>query len=191
VNYIAITATFALVAISMDGCRQSNAICPQTPIVVEPTKAEFGFVGTWKELPEPNNPDMEHDEEFSISRDEDGVYRFENKNSDKDDAGITIRATELEKGSAYAIVEIDVVASRKHFCRFLALATRKDDELFLWWIESKNIAAKLHDSGHSGVVEHGTFSTRVYATPEALLDCIRKHSRELVGEPKRFKLVFK
>jgi hypothetical protein len=186
---LAIAATVAMIALTTDGCRSSNAICPQARVVVEPAKTDFGFVGTWRELPSPNSPGINNPEEFSISMDAEGVYKFENK--EMDDVAISLRAIELEEGSGYAIVDVDIVASKKHYCRYLALAKRKDDELFVWWIESKNIAAKLHESGYSAVVEHGTFSTRVYAKATDLIDCVRRHSKELVGEPTKFTLVVK
>jgi hypothetical protein len=189
VYYFAIAATVAMLAVSADGCRSSSSIYPQSRVVVEPTKTDFGFIGTWRTVPTQNSPSIEINEDFSISMNADGVYKLESKTLV--DFAITLRATELGKDSGYAIVDVDVVADEKHYCRYLMLAKRKDDELFVWWVESKNIAAKLHESGHSGVIEHGTFSTRVHTKPANLLDCVRKHSKELVGEPTRLKLVIK
>ena len=187
--YFAIAATVAMIAVSADGCSLSSPIYPQTRVVVEPAKIDFGLVGTWRGVPTENSPNIDINDDFSISMNADGVYKLECKAFAS--FAITLRATELDEDSGYAIVDVDILADDEHYGRYLVLAKRKDDELCIWWIESKNIAAKLHNAGHSGVVERGTFSTRVHVKPSDLLDCVRKYSKELVGEPTKLKLIIK
>lgn len=188
-NHLAIASMTALLALMTDGCRLSSSIFTQERIVVDGEKTDFGFTGTWKEVSNLHERERDTSEGFSITMNSDGVYTLDAKAGE--DFKITLRATSLSKDSEYAIVDVDIEADKKLYSRYLAIATRKDDELFVWWIESKNIAKMLHESGHSAVVEHGTFSTRVYVKPDALLDCVREHSKQLVGEPMRLKQVSK
>lgn len=119
-----------MIAVSADGCRSSNSIYPQERVVVDPVKTDFGFVGTWRGVPTQNSPTIDIKEDFSISMNADGVYNLECKGLV--DFAITLRAAELSNDSGYAILDVDVVSDEKHFCRYLVLAKRKDDELYVW-----------------------------------------------------------
>lgn len=111
VYYFAIAATVAMIAVSADGCRSSSSIYPQARVVVEPVKTDFGFIGTWRAVPTQNSPNIDINEDFSISMSADGVYKLECKALV--DFAITLRATELDKDSGYAIVDVDIVADEK------------------------------------------------------------------------------
>jgi hypothetical protein len=117
VYYFAIAATVAMIAVSADGCRSSSSIYPQTRVVVEPAKTDFGFIGTWRAVPTQHSLSIEINEDFTISMNADGVYKLECKALV--DFVITLRATELGKDSGYAIVDVDIVADEKHYCRYL------------------------------------------------------------------------
>ncbi len=131
-NYVAMAALAAIIASSVDGCTSSSSIFPQERVVVDAVKTDFGFVGSWRSVPKGDSVKEEVSDDVAISMAADGVYTLESNSLV--DFKITLRATELTKDSGYAIVDADIVAGEKLYCRYLLLAKRKDDELFVWWI---------------------------------------------------------
>ncbi|QDU96621.1 hypothetical protein [Lignipirellula cremea] len=65
---------------------------------------------------------------------------------------------------------------------------RYDDRgLTVWQVRTGNLAKLMHADGHSAVLEHATFATRVFAEPADLLDCVARHGKELAKSPNRYK----
>ena len=169
------------------GCEHKGAISPHDRVVTHPEKRDFELTGTWQSIPDPDFDSDRETDSLTIKMADDGVYSVESESLDELD--VLFRAVSLDDESGYAIVDVEAKLRGKVYCRYLALAKRKDDRLFVWWIESKNLARLMRADGHSAVIEHGTFGTTVHAEPAHLVACVRKHSRELVGKPTVFQSV--
>ena len=163
------------------GCERSGVISPQERVVTQPEKRDFGLVGSWRSMPDPVFDTDRKKDIMTIETADDGVYSV--KSESLDELAVSFRAVSLDDDSGYAIIDIEAQLKDELTIRYLALAKRKEDNLYVWWIESKNLAKLMHGDGHSAVIEHRLFGTVVYAEPDQLLACVRNHSRELVGKP--------
>ena len=169
------------------GCKPEGAISPQERVVTKPEKQDFGLVDTWQSIPDPKFDENGKTDVLTIEIGDDGVYKVESTALDK--ISVSLRATALDDDSGCAIVDVEAQLQDKVLIRLLALAKRKDDNLYVWWIESKNLAQLMCSDGHSAVIEHGSFGTKVHAKPDQLVACVRKHSRELVRKPILFRSI--
>ena len=171
------------------GCNR-DAIQPQEPVIRSPEIRDFGFEGSWRanvdnQVTDSSNRAVEP-KPVTISMDENGVYSV--KGPALRNLDVTFRVVSLLKDSAYAIVDIEV-KEESAVVRYLAIAKREHEQLYLWWVEGKQLAKFMLDNGFSAVIERELLGTRVYAKSDELLKCVRKHSRSVVGKPDVFELV--
>ena len=178
-------AFVAFLLLALTGCDQERVIAPNRRIVTQAEKRDFGFVGTWKQI---TRADLGagRGATIVIQMAKNGIYSV--KSDSLREFEISSRAMSLDDESGTAIVDIEAVA-RMETARRVVLARRVEDKLYLWWIESKNLAALMHADGHSAVIEHHALLTNVFAEPQDLVACIRKHSSKLVGEPTVFRVI--
>jgi hypothetical protein len=166
------------------GCIETDVLQPQDEVVTKPDDIDFGFEGLWL------NTDMEvgmANQKIEIKKIRNGEYELL---SDRfDDYQMKLVATELTPETKVAIVEVVVRADKRPYGRYLFLAKRENDHLVVSMIHGKEIAKLMHGLGHSGVIERGGMTTKVYARSEAILDTIRKHASQLMDNTNKFKRI--
>ncbi|MEM6473776.1 MAG: hypothetical protein AAF802_29730 [Planctomycetota bacterium] len=175
--------TVALLLVVFVGCKHKGAISPHREVITEPTTPSFDCEGVWS--PEPDVPFPQGLEQLVTIREvEDGVFSLHLSNSDE--VEFEVRTTSLGEHDQYAIAEMHASIQGESWLRYIGIVQCTDDKLTAWWIESKDLARLMHADGHSAVIERGAFGTKVFAESGDLLDCITKHSRELIGKPQSF-----
>ncbi len=174
------------------GCgKHEGIISLQERVIMQPEKKNFGLVGTWYQ--HPSDPVFETDEKteaMTIKMADDGVYTVQAESLGEGEVWLRAISLDANPGSnpdgaddafGYAIVDIEIKLKGQVQFRSLAVVKRQGDDLFVGYIESKNLAKLMHVDGHSAVIERGTFSTKVHAKPDQLIACVRNHFRELIG----------
>ncbi|WP_144059365.1 hypothetical protein [Rhodopirellula sp. SWK7] len=165
------------------GCKHQGAVSPQQQVVTKPMAPKFDLTGSWIAAPDVALP-QDANEPVTIRKTGDGVFSIDMFAADG--IAIELRTTQLGEQEDYAIADVLASANGKPWIRYLGIIARKNDTLMVWWIESKSLAKLMHADGHSAVVEHSAFGTKVFADAEDLLQCVRQHSRELAGKPATF-----
>jgi len=176
----------ALVILILAGCKHEGAISPQERVVTNPDATDFGLCGTWRAVSD-HALELNLTEPLRITMGDDGVYAVE-----WSIAGapvVSLRATTLGNDSNSAVVDVEASFAENLAARYLAVAKREGDELHVWWIEAKNLAQTMHENGYSAVIEHEALATKVFADSDQLLDCVREHARELIGQRTVLELV--
>ncbi len=177
--------TYILVLLSiviLNGCKHQGAVSPQQQVIAVPKTPAFDIAGTWVAVSDPSFPD--ETKPITVRKIGEGVYSIEILAPEEFE--IELRTTELGDAKNYAITEVLASAGGSEWGRYLGLIAMKNGAITVWWIESKNLARLLHADGHSAVIEHSAFGSKIHAGSDDLLDCIQKHSRELVGQPTLF-----
>jgi len=180
------------------GCgKHEGIISLPERVITQPEKKDFGLVGTWYQHPSDSVFETDEKKEaMTIKMADDGVYTVQAESLGE--AEVLLRAISLDANPGsnrddaddafgYAIVDIEIKLKEKVQFRSLAVVKRQGDDFFVGYIESKNLAKFMHADGHSAVMEHGTFGTKVHAKPEQLIACVRNHFRELINSPVVFR----
>ncbi|OYP35627.1 hypothetical protein [Rhodopirellula sp. MGV] len=165
------------------GCKHQGAVSPEQQVVTKPTAPKFDLAGSWIAAPDVALS-QETNEPITIREKGDGVFSVDMFASDG--IAIELRTTQLGEQEDYAIADVLASSNGIPGIRYLGIIARKDDTLSVWWIESKSLARLMHADGHSAVIEYSAFGSKIFANAEDLLECIRQHSRELVGKPTTF-----
>lgn len=165
------------------GCKHQGAFSPQQQVVTKPITPKFELAGVW--LPSPDGLFPQHSNQpVTIHKTDDGVFSI--NFVDAVELDVELRTTLLGEHGNYAIADVLASANGEPWLRYLGIIAHSSGTLSVWWIESKTLAKFMHAEGHSAVIERSTFGSKVFAEPQDLLDCITKHSRELVGNPVTF-----
>lgn len=176
-------ALLVLVAFLCVGCKHEGAITPQQEVISKPASPRFKLDGVWI-------PDTDallpagSGEPVVIRKVGNGVFAVDF--ADFDGIDIEVRTTAIGQRKRFAIAEAHASANGDSWLRFVGIIRFSDDKLGVSWIESKNLAKLMHKDGHSAVIEHSAFGTKVFADSDDLLDCITKHTNELTGKPVTF-----
>ncbi|MEM8671496.1 MAG: hypothetical protein AAGG48_28510 [Planctomycetota bacterium] len=167
----------------LSGCKHQGAVSPQQQVVTKPTTPKFDLTGAWIAAPEVVLP-QDSNKPITIRKTGDGVFSIDMFAADG--IAIELRTAQLGEQEGYAIADVVASTNGKPWIRYLGIIAKKEDMLTVWWIESKSLAKLMHADGHSAVIEHSAFGTKVFADAEDLRQCVRQHSRELVGKPATF-----
>ncbi len=170
------------------GCNTQTGVAPTEAVISKCSDRDFGFAGTWISTPDPVFRDEARTSEMSIERA--GSYAVAVKDASGksyDRFRIHFRAHEISKEQPRAVVEIEVKNDGAVTCRRLAIAEVKNDHLYLWMIDARKLGDHLYDDGVAAVIEHFTFSSTVRCDPQKLLECVVKHSEDVVGDVQVFR----
>lgn len=97
------------------------------------------------------------------------------------------RVTEVSPESSYAIVEVDWILPNTKPVRKLGYFEVRKDELYIWTVDGRKLGEHLFNDGVNAVIEHTGSSSLIRCDQRKLLETLKKHSREIVHPPKRFK----
>jgi hypothetical protein len=178
---------------TMAGCNVNTGIAPVEPTIKTCAKRDFGFVGKWQVVRKDRLHDRDPAPVAEIKFDADKDRFFVSQLSGYDDLKrfeVSFRTADLELELPYAIVEIEVTSpEEKGTLRRLAVAGIQDDKLALYCLSGKELAELMYQEEVGAVIERSSFSTSVRCKPEGLLRVVRKHSKQLVGEPEYFQRI--
>jgi hypothetical protein len=194
---IALLAFISVVALA--GCNPTPSpggwIAFTNAAIPEPENADFGFDGKWRSAPDPIWDDprqpkaqKEHEAPAIITRAVDGTYSFAEPVMG---ARLTFRAISLSD-PGFVLVEVEarpvdedkVLQGQPNVVRFLVVANRQGDDLFFQHLRTAGLEHLMALEGYTiEISPPGLLLTRVDAEPAELLDCVKKHWRELVHEP--------
>lgn len=170
---------FAFVVFAI-GCKHQGAISPQEQVVATPVAPKFELAGQWIASSDLLLP-QDVEEPITIRSSGDGLFSIDVPEAEE--LEIELRTAPLGNQNEYAIAEVLASAGGKPWIRYLGIVARQGDTLSVWWIESKSLAKLMRADGYSAVIEHSAFGSKVFADSGDLLDCVAKHSRELIGKP--------
>ena len=172
------------------GCNVDTGIAPVEPTIKTCAKRDFGFAGKWQVVRKDSLHDRDPAPVAEIKFDADRDRFLVTYLSGYDDFkrfDVSFRTADLELELPYAIVEIEFTApEEKGTFRRLAIAGIQDDKLAFYWLSGKELAELMYLEEVGAVIERSNFSTSVRCKPDDLLRVVRKHSKQLVGEPEYF-----
>jgi len=169
------------------GCNVQTGLAPVEPVITNSTDREFGFVGVWHPAESSGAADSHDSYEFAVTKGE--IYNATaidpSTEADRQSA-VQFHAREISPHHPHAVVELIYKYDEKHVYRRLAIAAVLEDQLHLWTIDGKKIAEHLYEEEVTAVIEHSTFSSSIRCDGKQLLEAIKKHSGEIVGNVQVF-----
>ena len=169
-------------------CERNRIASFVEPMISSPLSRDLGIAGVWNypllgdQLGHSANHDPPPVAIVVTGPGSDGIYKIEA--AEWKDTAITMRAANLNREPGYVVMEVAFDTPATHdSIRWLAVAKIETDTVYLWWVQSTNLANSLHDEDVSAVIERDSFQTRVLVKPDGLLKTIRLHAKDLVGQP--------
>ena len=181
----------AAACLGLIGCNTHTGISPKETVIKKSADRDFHFAGTWLPVGQAtksaaNQPDL-------------STFRLEIEGTDEYMATVrgtvenqehqvkaTFRAVEISQDDPHAIVEVHIDDGLFFKGHYLSVAAVKGDYLYLWSIDGRKLAEHLYNSGHTAVIEHFSYHSTVRCPPEKLLDTIRQHAAEVLGDVQVF-----
>ena len=168
---------------ALSGC--GGGVSPVEQMIVDGSVRSFQLEGTWR----PADEKRRDDGLLIISRPKGSVdYSV----TIIDDVGATspikvrFRTAEIDRNDPKAIAEIEhnMVGEWGH--RRILVAKATDDRLFVWSVDGRKLGECLYKSQASAVIEHSGNLAIVRCDPELLLEALKQHLPDVIGEVQVF-----
>lgn len=168
------------------GCAETG-VAPVERVIDAPSANDFGFVGEWKQTGD--DVSSHADVVISISRENETTYSVSGFGTEYEQFTVRFSATEIAPDKPHAIVELTVSDPSGMETRRLVYASVRDDRLRVWLVNARALGDLLYARRAPAVIEHDLSSTTVRCDGPLLLDTIRTHPKELLGELRTFRRV--
>lgn len=182
--------SIAALILTLSGCEfyMSGGASHMESIIEQGSNRDFGLAGSWVSISDNERTDPaeqivikiagEKDYRVSVTSGADPLSQFQ---------VAEFRVTEVSPESSYAIVEVDWNLPNSKPVRKLGYFEVRKDELYLWAVDGRKLGVHLFNDGVNAVIEHTGSSSVIRCDQGKLLETLKKHSREMVHPPKRFK----